>query len=226
MFDRFVSGSRSGWKRRAVLVASLALHGAVAVALIVASVFHVAEIAPPPLAIVFFSAPPPASSPSPSPPKPPHPTKRQTHTPSTVVQPPTADATPPGERDSVGPPGPPDGPPGPPDAPPSIGPPGPPAPSAPAPRPRNIAPHALDAQKLSGALPHLPAAVQSARRGLGDTSFVARVCVDQQGAVSSVSVLQTIPGAEEEIVRTLRSWRYKPQPIPVCFISQLVFNVE
>ena len=75
-------------------------------------------------------------------------------------------------------------------------------------------------------MPHLPAAVVGARRGLGESSFTARLCVDQSGAVSSVTVLAGIPGADADIVATLRGWRYRPQPIPVCFVSQFVFDVR
>ena len=88
------------------------------------------------------------------------------------------------------------------------------------------APHALDAQRIAGALPHLPASVAGAHRGLGDSTFTARLCVDTSGSVSSVTVLGGIPGADGDIVSALRAWRYRPQPIPVCFITQLVYNVE
>jgi hypothetical protein len=98
--------------------------------------------------------------------------------------------------------------------------------AAPTPRPRNLPPHALDAQRVAGAMPHLPPAVAGARRGLGDSTFTARLCVDQSGAVSSVTVLAGIPGADADIVSTVRAWRYKPQPIPVCFITQFVYEVQ
>ncbi len=75
-------------------------------------------------------------------------------------------------------------------------------------------------------MPHLPASVIGARRGLGESTFTARVCVDQAGAVSSVNVLAGIPGADADIVSALRGWRYKPQPIPVCFITQLTYEIQ
>ena len=75
-------------------------------------------------------------------------------------------------------------------------------------------------------MPHLPAAVIGARRGLGDSTFTARLCVDTSGAVSSVTVLGGIPGADADIVSTLRNWRYKPQPIPVCFITQFTYEIQ
>jgi hypothetical protein len=233
MFDRFVSRRRPSWTRRSLLIGSLVLHGAVALALLVGSWFHVAELTPPLLAVVFMSAaePPPQGSSAP-PKRRPKPTRPQPTAHS--VTPPTAPPPAPrdeGRRDPDGPDGP--------DVPDREGPPGDPhstrppcvgancrSVDAPAPRPRNLPPHALDAQRLAGAMPHLPSSVIGARRGLGESTFTARLCVDQSGAVSSVTVLSGIPGADGDIVSTLRNWRYKPQAIPVCFITQLVYNVE
>ncbi len=230
MFERFVIGKRRNWKRRALIIGSAVLHGGAVAALVIASWFRVVELTPPLLSIVFVpTAPPQAaaqSKPSPSP------ARRAAHK-AALTQPPstpqpTATTEP---KDSGGKElGPPDGPP---DAPPAIGPPGGGTPcsgagciAAPAPKPRNLPPHALDAQRLLGALPHLPAAVIGARRGLGDTTFTARLCVDQSGAISSVTVLSGIPGGDADIVSTLRGWHYKPQPLPVCFVTQLVYDVQ
>jgi hypothetical protein len=228
MFDRFVTGRRPSWKRRALLIGSLVMHAVVALALVVSSWFHVAELTPPMLAVVFLSAP--------NPPPPPAPPARSTAPQQRVKSPrpsqpslqapPTAPDPPSPGRD--GPPdGPPDSPPGDPHSPPTTctGP-GCNGPAAPAPRPLNLPPHALDAQRIGGVMPHLPSSVLGARRGLGDSTFTARLCVDQSGAISSVTVLSGIPGADGDIVSTLRGWRYKPQAIPVCFITQLVYNVE
>jgi outer membrane biosynthesis protein TonB len=232
MFDRYLSGSRGSWRRRAVLITSITLHVSAVIALFVMSVFRVTEISPPLLAVVFN--PPPAQAP----PETARPKRKRTTNPShrlqpvrvPTVAPPTAPAPPPSEvgpGDRPDPTGPPDGPPG--TDPNSHG----TAPcvgaqcvTAPAAKPRNLPPHALDAERIGGAMPHLPAAVQAQRRGLGDTTFTARICVDQSGRVSSVSVLAGIPGADGEIVQTLRGWRYRPQPIPVCFMSHFVFDVQ
>jgi hypothetical protein len=232
MFDRFVSGRKPSWTRRTLLIGSLGLHVAVALALVVGSWFHVAELTPPALAIVFFAhEPPPQGSTAPAQkpqkaPRPPHAAKQLTQPTTRTTAPPPTDATSenPGDQPSDEPPG--TGPIGPP----STSPPCPGGncngPAAPAPKPLNVPPHALDAQRLAGAMPHLPSSVLGARRGLGEATFTARLCVDQSGVVSSVTVLSGIPGADGDIVSTLRNWRYKPQAIPVCFITQLVYNVE
>ncbi len=233
MFDRFVAGRRPSWKRRGVLIGSLLLHGGGAVALVIASVTHVIEIAPPPLTIVMMPSPPPAPSGSPKTaaarPKRPAPSVKARPT-ATVTQPmlspplapaveptpaTTADTTAPGGSGDENPNG--KGGPGPHDStgtgvdPDGRG----PAVTSQVVRPKNVPPYALEAQRLAGASPHLPDFVKVTRRGLGDTPFLARVCVDQAGVVNHVEVMQGIPGADEAIVQTLRGWRYKPQPIPV-----------
>ncbi|MCU1276767.1 MAG: PaxA [bacterium] len=234
MFDRFVAGRRPSWTRRSLLIGSLVLHGSIALVLVAGSWFHVVELTPPMLAVVFRSA-----AEAPPPPPPPGRAKSTEHRvktprpqPTTATQPPTApDPTPPDDGKGVpNSDGPPDG-----KGPLGGDPRSPTAPcvgancssiSAPAPRPRNVPPHALDAQRIAGAMPHLPSSVIGARRGLGDTTFTARLCVDQSGAISSVTVLSGIPGADADIVSTVRGWRYKPQPIPVCFVTQLVYDVQ
>ena len=35
-----------------------------------------------------------------------------------------------------------------------------------------------------------------------------------------------IPGADADIVSTVRGWRYKPQPIPVCFVTQFLYEIQ
>jgi hypothetical protein len=82
------------------------------------------------------------------------------------------------------------------------------------------------AERIAGADPHLPDAVKLKLRGQPEHSFSARICVGTDGIVSDVSVLQGIAGADDSLQETLRQWRYAPQPIPVCFVTQLVFSIE
>lgn len=234
MFERYVTGTKPSWRRRAVLFGSLGAHGAAAAALLVASVFYVAEIGPPPLAIMFAPTPAPkgdSTKPKELGVKPQHKKKLAgalTQPQPRSVAPEAPPAVAPTEPVEPGEPGggeepgagTPNGTTG------GMGPIGPPAPAvASQVRPRNIGPHALDTERISGAEPHLPDFVRAQRVRQGETPFVAKVCVDQSGQVSRVDVLQGIPGADESIVRTLRGWRYKAQPIPVCFVSRLIFSV-
>jgi hypothetical protein len=229
MFERFTNGKRRDWKRRALLIGSLGLLGAVVVGLLIGSWFRVDELTPPLLAVVFV---PPAAAMQQQTPEAPKSHPRTTHrAPATALHQP-ADTTQPVTTDPGDTPS---------DEPPGVGPPGTDTQpgdahalpcsgancvSAPAPKPRNLPPHALDAQRLAGAMPHLPAAVIGARRGLGESTFTARLCLDTGGAVSSVTVLAGIPGADADIVATLRGWRYKPQPIPVCFVTQFTYEIQ
>jgi len=41
-----------------------------------------------------------------------------------------------------------------------------------------------------------------------------------------VAPLQSIAGADEAIMATLRTWQLKPQPIPICSLSRFVFTVD
>jgi protein TonB len=227
MFDRYVQGTKPSWKRRAVLTVSLALHGIAAIVLVVYSFVHVEEITPPALSLTFFSAPPP-------PPPPPPPAKKHTEvkhiekkivTPTTVpqlVQPKQEETK---EEDDgeeggveggvaggvkggvvggvVGGTG-----------------------AAPPAKPKNVPPHQLEQAKLSGEMPHLPDIVKIQRKGTGLAISMVKVCVDQGGNVNQVSIIQGIPGGDAQILQTVRSWKYKPQPIPICSMVKFEFQID
>ncbi len=227
MFDRYVQGTKPSWKRRAVLTASLALHGIALIVLVVYSFVHVEEITPPALSLTFFSAPPP-----PPPPPPPAAHKKVEHkiekkivTPTTVpqlVQPKEEEK--PDEDDgeeggveggvaggvkggTVGG---------------VVGGTGVPSPA----KPKNVPPHVFDTEKLSGEMPHLPDIVRIQRKGTGDAVWMGKVCVDQGGRVNQVSTLQGIPGGDGAIVAGLREWRFKPQPVPICTMLRFVYTIN
>src|SRR4051812_1349861 len=125
MFERFANGKRRDWKRRAVLVGSLGAHGAVVVALLVASWFHVDELTPPLLAVVFVPSAPPVQQTAEAPRSRPHASAHRAQPPA-LHQP--SEPTPPAPSDP-GDEHPSDEPPGPPGIDrPGVGPPGPPGP--------------------------------------------------------------------------------------------------
>ena len=97
---------------------------------------------------------------------------------------------------------------------------------APSQRPRNVAARTLDAQQLAHADPQLPAIVRSQRRGTGDARFAAKVCIGNDGRVYQVNVLSSIPGADDAIVSTIKQWTYKPQPVSVCFVANIVYDLQ
>jgi periplasmic protein TonB len=228
MFDRYVQGTKPSWKRRAVLTVSLALHAIAAIVLVVYSFVHVEEITPPALSLTFFSAPPP-------PPPPPPPAKKHTEvkhiekkivTPTTIpqlVQPKQEEE----KNDDDGEEGGVEG---------GVaggvkggvvggvvggtGTPGPP------PKAKNVPPHQLEQQKISGDLPHLPDIVKIQRKGTGEAVAMVKICIDQGGRVNQVSIIQGIPGADSEILSTVRSWKYKPQAIPICSMVKFEFSIN
>jgi hypothetical protein len=72
--------------------------------------------------------------------------------------------------------------------------------------------------KLSGEVPVL-------RTSSGDSNgdVLVKMCIDEQGKVSSVKVVKSTAEIASELERALKSWRYKPylnkdqKPSPVCF---------
>ncbi len=227
MFDRYVQGTKPSWKRRLLMSVSLGLHGAAAIVLVIYSFVHVEEITPPALSLTFFSAPPP-----PPPPPPPAAHKKVEHKVVTKTVQPTQipQLVQPKEEQKededdgeeggveggvaggvkggvlggvVGGTG-----------------------VAPAAKPKNVPPHVLDQQKISGAMPSLPDIVKIQRKGTGDAVFLAKICIDMGGNVNQVSVMQGIPGADQSILATLRTWKFKPQPVPICSLSKFEFHIE
>ena len=90
MFDRYVAQTKPSWKRRALIIGSIAFHAVAFGVLFIYMLIHIEEIAPPALSLTFFSAAPPPPPPPP-PPKAstPHVEKKVTPkvTPTQVVQP-------------------------------------------------------------------------------------------------------------------------------------------
>jgi hypothetical protein len=68
--------------------------------------------------------------------------------------------------------------------------------------------------------------VKAQRRGSGMVMGAYKMCIGLDGSISDVDVVTSIAGADDSIVEVLRTWRYKPQQIPVCFIQNLQFVFE
>jgi hypothetical protein len=95
-------------------------------------------------------------------------------------------------------------------------------------KPKNVNARTLDGQQLSHTEPHLPGLIsaQYHSRQQSEARFTGKVCIDNSGKVFQVSVLAGIPGADNDIINTIKSWTYKPQPVSVCFVANLVFSVD
>ena len=96
----------------------------------------------------------------------------------------------------------------------------------PPPKAKNVPPHTLEQAKLSGDMPHLPDIVKIQRKGTGEATAMVKICIDQGGRVNQVSIIQGIPGADNDIMSTVRNWKYKPQPIPICSMVKFEFFIN
>jgi protein TonB len=226
MFDRYVQGTKPSWKRRAILTVSLALHGVAAIVAIIYSFIHVEEITPPALSLTFFSAPPP-------PPPPPPPAKKHTevkHIDKKIVTPtnipqlvqPKVEEEKPDEDDGVeggveggvkggqvgG----------------VLG--GVVGGTGVAPKAKNVPPAKFDSEALYKPDPHLPDIIKIQRKGTGEAIWMGKVCIDQSGKVSQISIMQGIPGGDAEIMSTMRTWKFKTQPFPICTLIRLVYTIN
>lgn len=238
MFDRFVQDKR---RRRPLLVAALVAAGLLECCAIagfmVASLWRVEEVEAPPLYALLVRPvfiPPPVLVPARRDPPIRQQVPRKPSRAAPLVQPsllrPPAPSTSEPETESTDDPNPqgpnvPIGPPGTSTRPEPPSPPPPPPLPPPPPPPRKVPQFLIRKQQLSGADPHLPAVVKQQHRGQTLTGAYL-VCIDKSGHISSVTTTASIPGGDEEIIRTLQTWTYKEQLIPVCFVQNFEFVVE
>lgn len=71
--------------------------------------------------------------------------------------------------------------------------------------------------------PHLPDPVKAGYAGRV-VMGAYKVCISENGTVDSVKPVSGIAGPDERIIETVKLWRYKPQPAPVCFIQSFEFT--
>ncbi len=246
MFDRYVAQTKPSWKRRALIIASVGFHVAVLFAALVYTVLHIEEIAPPALSLTFFSAAPP---PPPPPPPPKAATAHVEHkvtpkvTPTQVVQP--TDVKPivqpkeeekPDEDDGeeggqeggvkggvaggvaggviggvVGG---------------SLGGTGVGKGGAPAAQPKMVASITLMAQQVNHPDPHLPEWFRN-QHANQTVRGVYKVCLRTDGHVGDVYSMTSIPGMDSVVIEQIKAgWVYKPQPVPVCTASVILFKIN
>ncbi|WP_146140854.1 hypothetical protein [Haliangium sp. UPWRP_2] len=73
--------------------------------------------------------------------------------------------------------------------------------------------------------PHLPDVVKARFRGQVVTARY-KICLAEDGTTSGVDVVQGIAEADEEIIRVVSGWRFKPQPVPICFLQTFEYHIE
>ncbi len=108
----------------------------------------------------------------------------------------------------------------------------PPAPKpAPTPQPeaaststRNVAGFVLEAQKVGGVAAQLPESFVANHRGQRHAGTY-KICVSPAGKVYDVQIVSGIPGADGDIVDTIKRWTYKPQTSNVCANKLFAFQV-
>lgn len=73
--------------------------------------------------------------------------------------------------------------------------------------------------------PHLPNFVKARLRGQVITARY-KICLAEDGTPSGIDVVQGITDADEEIIRVVSGWRFKPQPVPICFMQNFEYHIE
>jgi protein TonB len=111
----------------------------------------------------------------------------------------------------------------------------PPPPPPPKPQaPQNVAPTALEAQRISGEKNIAPDDVTKTEiQRSGKTKIVAsvKICLGATGSVASLNVLKAsgFPAYDQKIQREMRNWRYRPfqingKPAPVCTAVTFIYQ--
>ncbi len=251
MFDRYVvAQTKPSWGRRALIIASVVLHGAAAAGFIIWSFFHVEEIVPPSLSLTVFSAPPP-------PPPPPPPKAHHAQTEHTQPKP-HVEITQPTNVQKIVQPKEEEKKPEPEDEPDEDG-----AEeggeeggvkggvvggvkggvvggvkggqlggngtdmNAKPPSPAKLVPQfVLAASKVSVADPHLPEWFKQ-QHAQQTVTATYKIIVGQNGRVMDVIVLAGLPGLDQTIIDQIKSsWQFKPQQLPVFANWRFVFKIN
>jgi protein TonB len=93
--------------------------------------------------------------------------------------------------------------------------------------PKNVPSFAIQKDALRQDKPHLSEVFQLSHRGRGTITGMYKVCVGVDGHVFTVVPVQSVPGADEDIIRGIKAgWVYKPQPVPVCFLYNMPITIQ
>lgn len=92
--------------------------------------------------------------------------------------------------------------------------------------PRLLPRFVTDVQRVSASDPHLPESfTERHNRGSYDGRY--RLCVGTDGRVKEVSILSSIPGADQAIIAQIKdTWVYRPQAVPFCTEHRFVFKID
>ncbi len=97
-----------------------------------------------------------------------------------------------------------------------------PEPAGEPPRFRAVPPELIAPSIVSAPTPHLPEAARSRDATVKVGQYV--VYVDLDGSAPRVDVITSIPGGDESVVATLKTWRFKPRAERVRFLRRFGFS--
>jgi protein TonB len=94
------------------------------------------------------------------------------------------------------------------------------------PKPKNVPAFKMQAEIVAQPKPRLSEVFKQSHRNSGPISGLYKVCVGMDGHVYEVATLKPVPGADEDIVSTIKEgWLYKPQQVPVCFLYNMQITI-
>lgn len=91
---------------------------------------------------------------------------------------------------------------------------------------KSVPPYYLQNAKVSGDPPHLPDDVKVRYRKAGLAVGMYKICIDTDGNVSAVEPVQSVAGGDAQVMSTLRTWKYKRQPLGLCSIVRFEWTIS
>jgi hypothetical protein len=96
-----------------------------------------------------------------------------------------------------------------------------------APAPKVVAQFIFDNERLEHPNPHLPREWLLAHPDAERVSALYRICVGTDGHIDKILVMRGIDGADDAIIEQVtRTWRYRPQPVPICSPRAFTFVIS
>lgn len=84
----------------------------------------------------------------------------------------------------------------------------------------------LETESIERPVPRLTDATKQHYAGkTRELQGMYKLCVATDGSVVNVKTLAPVPESNDGIVATLQQWKFRPQPIPVCSLVRLVFDL-
>jgi hypothetical protein len=102
-----------------------------------------------------------------------------------------------------------------------------PSPPSPVAGYKNVPPHILNTEALDTPPPRLLAAASAKYAGrVTHADGLYKLCIATDGSVAWIATIEGVGDGNDAVVATLRRWRYRPQPVPVCSMIRLLFDID